>query len=222
MLKKYIIILIFLLALTGCSSEYNIEFNNNKIKEEIITNISSSDIPNQDSSIAEVDDRVTPFIQEDQYPFADDEEKKYKKTVNEESGNTKVTLQYTYSHDDYRKSKVYNTCFEKKSFNNLDNGYQLNFSGTFYCLYGDEVVVNIKTNNKVISNNATKVNGNTYTWIINAENVNDVNIDIKISKYSKVVDYVLYAVAIIIFIVAGIFGYNIYQKIKNRDSVNEI
>ncbi len=221
-MKKALSIIIAIFLLTGCSSEYNLELSNNKIKEKIVTNILDSDIPSQQSSISEVDDRITPFINNDQYPFDDSDDKKYKKTIKEDNGTTQVTLEYNYSHSDYRKSKIYKTCFEKARFDNLDNGYQLNFTGKFYCLYGDELVVNIKTNNKVISNNATKVSGNTYTWIINNDNVNDININMKISDQSKTINYVLYVIAAIFFIAVIIFGYNVYQKIKNRDSVNEI
>jgi len=50
--------------------------------------------------------------------------------------------------------------------------------------YMDNVVVNIKTDLKVSKNNADKVEGNTYTWIINKDNYSNKPINIEISKLS--------------------------------------
>ena len=98
----------------------------------------------------------------------------------------------------------------------------MNFSGSFYCLHGDSVTINIKTNNEVISHNADKVSGNTYTWVINKDNAQDTNISINISKKSMYIKPIIYIILGVVFLVLSIGAYIAYNKIKNRDSINDI
>ena len=223
MKKNIFLIIISLLLLTGCSSEYTLEFNNKSIKENITVDIMDSDIPKKTSNmLSELDDRITPFMEEDQYPFAGDETKKYNKKVTDISSGKRIEFKYKYSHNEFRNSTTYNTCFENKEFTEERNSYIINFGGKFFCRHTDEVVINIKTNNYVISNNADKVEGNTYTWIINDDNIDKTDIQIVISKKSKSTKYILYAILAAIVLVLVVSGFSIYSKIQNRDSVNEI
>lgn len=222
MKKNIIILLISFLFLTGCTSEYTLEFSNKKIKENITVDILDSDISNMTSQVAEVDDRITPFIEEDQYPLMNNKDVKYKKKVKNIDLGKRVNLKYTYSHDEFKESKAFNMCFEKKEFSELRKGYSLNFSGKFYCKYTEDVVIKIKTNNVVVSNNADKVEGNTYIWYINSSNVDNVNISMELSKKVKYTKYVIYTILGIIGVVLLVGGLKIYEIIKTRDNVNEL
>lgn len=222
MKKNIIILLISILFLTGCTSEYTLEFSNKKIKENITVDILDSDISNMTSQVAEVDDRITPFIEEDQYPLMNNKDVKYKKKVKNIDLGKRVNLKYTYSHDEFKESKAFNMCFEKKEFSELRKGYSLNFSGKFYCKYTEDVVIKIKTNNVVVSNNADKVEGNTYIWYINSSNVDNVNISMELSKKVKYTKYVIYTILGIIGVVLLVGGLKIYEIIKTRDNVNEL
>ena len=223
MRRKCILMFIFFTILTGCSSEYNIEFSNNKIKENLKVDILDSELPKQfDEKIYSSSDIITPFINNDQYPFFGNEKIVYNKTVNKNGKTTHVELNYDYSHADFLNSNVYKSCFENSNFVTNKKYYDLNFSGTFYCLYGNELVINIKTNNEVISNNADKVNGNVYTWIINKDNKDKVDIQIRISKHTIYLKTIIYSIIGILFIVLLFVGYIFYNKFKNRDSVNDI
>ena len=223
MRKKIIFLSILLISLTGCTSQYNLEFSNGKIKEEIITTILPTDIPKKAANaVSELDDRVTPFINNDQYPIFDNTKIKYDKKVKKVNDSTIVTLKHNYSHDEFRKSNTFKSCFRYSSFKENYKNYDLVFSGDFYCLYGDEVEINIKTNNIVISNNADKVSGNTYTWIINRKNLGNVDINMKISKKSNVTSYIIYVIIGVIVVVLAGFGYTAYKIIKNREEVNKI
>ncbi len=225
-MKKKLFLIIFVLLLTGCTSQYNINISNDKIEEEIVSNILVQDIPVQSTAEIqagiELDDQVTPFIEDDQYPFIDDEKEKYNKTVEKKTTQTIVKLNYNYTFDEYRRSRVYNTCFQNKELVENKNDYSLNFGGKFYCLYGDELKVNIKTKNKVLYNNADEVKGNTYTWIINKDNLNKVNISMQISKTPAVVTSVAMIIIGIVGVILIAFGFVAYKNIKNRESVNEI
>lgn len=223
MKKKLVFLGILLLSLTGCTTQYNLEFSNGSIKEEIITTILPSDIPTKKSSdISEVDDRVTPFIENDQYPLVNNTKVKYKKKVKKSGNDTIVSLSYNYNHDEFRNSSTFRSCFRNYVFDEQYKGYTLNFSGDFYCLYGNEVVINIKTNNKVLSHNADKVSGNTYSWVINRENLGKVKINMEISKKTKITSSIIYVIVGIIAVVLCVFGFIVLKKIKNKDSINEI
>lgn len=225
-MKKKMFLVLFVLLLTGCTNQYNINFSNDKIEEEIVSNILIQDIPVQSAAeIAagiELDDSVTPYIEDDQYPFIDDTEKKYEKTVNKGTTSTQVKLNYTYSHDEYRNSRVFKTCFKNKELTETRNYYNLSFSGDFYCLYGDEIEVNIRTDNEVLYNNADKVNGNVYTWIINRDNKNKANISMQISKKSAKVNSIFMVIIGIVGVILVIGGFIAYKNLKNHEAVNEI
>ena len=182
-----------------------------------------TDIPKAVPGIdVELDDRVTPFIENDQYPLVNNTKVKYKKKVKKSGNNTIVNLKYNYSHEEFRKSSTFKNCFRHAEFKEKRNGYSLDFSGDFYCLYGDEVVINIKTDNKVLSNNADKVSGNTYTWVINRKNLGHVKINMELSKKTNISGYIIYVIVGIIGIVLCVFGFIVFRKIKNKDSINEI
>lgn len=225
-MKKNILLLILILILTGCTSEYNINFDNDEIKENIVVTIPDSSIPiyteeEREANIAP-DDPVTPFIENDQYPFLNNEEIKYKKNVDKKGDITTVTLDYTYTHDSFQKARTFKSCFEEPYYEENKDSYTLNFSGNFYCLYGDELKINLKTNNEVLENNADEVKGNVYTWIVNRDNYQKLNINIEISKKARVfkpVAMIILGIIGTILIVGGIVA---YIKIKNRESVNEI
>ena len=222
-MKRKYIIFILIIILTGCSSEYNIEFSNKKIKENIKVDILNSDIlPKYDVKIYGSTDKATSFIKNDQYPFFGNEDIVYNKKVDKSGNVTHVELNYEYTHDEYLNSTAYKGCFENSELVTNKKNYNLNFYGSFYCLYGDELVINIKSNNEVISNNADKVNGNVYTWIINKDNVDNVNIQMKISKHTIYFKMIIYAIIGVLFIGLIISGYIVYKRYRERDSVNDI
>ena len=221
-MKKNIFILIgFIFLITGCSSEYNLEFSNDIIKEHTIVTIKDSEIPSK-SSTGELDDRITPFIENDQYPFYGKYDKVYKKKVTKKGDTTTVVLDYTFSHDDFKNSTVYKGCFKSSDLTETNDGYSLHMHGSFYCLYGDELTINIKTNNIVLEHNADKVSGNVYTWIINKDNMTDTNIKMEISKKNRYTKYIGYTIVIILVIGLCVGGYFVYKRFKDRDSINEI
>lgn len=223
-MKKVIMVLvIFVFILTGCSSEYNLEINNSKIKENIKVEILDADIPKEVPGIdVELNDRITPFINNNQYPIFNNTKIKYKKKVTKVGDLTKVTLNHTYTHDEFRNSNTFKTCFENAEFKKTRKGYDLNFSGSFYCLYGDSIKINVKTNNKVINHNADKVSGNVYTWVINDNNVKNVDINLSLSKQSALITPLLYVIASAIFLVISVFAYRFYKIYKAKDSVNDL
>lgn len=221
MKKRIIFIILFIFLLTGCSTEYNLEFSNKGIKEHVVVNIPDSSIPKKDSN-GQIDDRVTPFIENDQYPFFGSYDTIYKKKVNKKNGVTTVTLDYKFTHDNFNKSYVMKGCFSESKYEKDKKSYHLHLYGSFYCMNGDKVTINIKTNNRVLEHNADKVSGNVYTWYIDKNNKLDTNIKIDISKELWFERYIGYAIVIILFVVAAFAGYKVYSRFKDSKDRNEI
>jgi hypothetical protein len=222
MKKKVLLLIASLFLLTGCTNVYNITINDNTISEEIISVIPDTDIiPRTQQEIAdgiEADDQITPFIKENQNPFIDNDKIKYKKTVSKSGNNTIVRLSYDYDIDSFKHSRVYNECFEK-SVVKRENGYlRLGFVGEFYCLRGDSITINIKTNRKVLNDTADDVENNVYKWTINDSNQDKVNIqmilDDKVDTGSSNGYTLILVVVLIIFI--GIELYFIFHKKERK------
>ena len=187
MKKKLLILVALIFLITGCTTEYNIVIDDSSIKEEIVSTITDEDIPVQTEeekqAEIELDDEITPFIKEDQFPF-EDERVKYDKKVYQKDGKTIVKLTYNYSYDEFTQSKTY-SCFDKHKLSNNNGALDIEFNGGFYCLMGDSVTINLFTDKIVTETNADKVDGNKYTWTINDENVDDVSIILKTTENIK-------------------------------------
>ena len=184
-MKKKIFIICLLLLTFGCSSQYNLNIKDDRIEESIVSKISNDEIPASSNlkimGDIEVDDQITPFIKNDQFPFINDETIKYDKSVKNKDGYTTVTLRHNYSFDDYKRSKAYN-CFENKDFYEDNGFYNISLYGTFYCFHGDDITINVKTDFKVVNNNADIVDNNVYTWVIDEESHTNKEIILKMKK----------------------------------------
>lgn len=210
------ICLIFLL--TGCNSQYNLEINNGTFKETIVSDI----YPDSKKSLSvegiEEDDQITPFLEMDQYPFSNDNNIVYSKTIEMIDDYQRVTLKYKYNENEFENSKAINNCFENYRYFH-DDKYIIELSGTFYCLYTDSLDINIKTDYKVLENNADDVNNNIYTWHINRENLDDVSLRIVLDKSSMShVNDLLIFIIIIFIILIFVISYIMFRKIKQKNS----
>ena len=223
-MKKNILLLGLLILLSGCTTKYNLTFSGDKIKENIDINIDNAEIKLGESYVPgiESDNRINNILKEDQYPLFNNEKVKYDKKVTRKGSYTNVKLSHSYTFDEYLSSNAYLTCFENKKMTKNRNSYSLSLNGNFYCLYSDDIEINIKTDREVLKHNADKVKGNTYTWIINSENVKDANIYFQMSTRYKTINTILIVVALVVGVVLLGGGFIIYSKLKNRDSINEI
>ena len=216
MKKKLLFIIILLLCLTGCNVEYNLTFNGNIVSEEIISTISTSEIPKlteeEKNAGISLNDRITPFIENDQYVFEDDNTVIYDKNV-ETRGNKKiVTLKHDYTMAEFLNSKVYNTCFDQSYIGNYEEGFLIIFKGEFYCSGGGQVKVNVKTDKYVADNNADIVSEDgIYTWVINEENMDNTELYLYVlNEEAQSSDSNGIVLAILIIILLAIIGFGVY------------
>lgn len=226
-MKKISLMITALLMLVGCSNEYNLTITNDKITEDINIVIPKSLLTNYDNqssernpeTYVEEDDQITPFLSNDQYALKN---KKYQKEVTEDNDNYYVNLNYEYKPEEFKEGRALSSCFENVTYENNNDYYLINLSGRFYCLYGEETVINVKTANVVEEENADEKKGNTYTWTINKDNVNDAKITLKVLKKTKVERYLLVGVLVATVSAVIIASVVMSQKIIDRKKTNEI
>ena len=214
---KWLTLLFILIIMTGCSGEYYLTINDNQMSEKITMNIYESDHKKRQYEADKID-IASDFIKKDYYAFFENYDELYNKKILKKNNYTSVILDYDFTMDNYDKSYYINSCFQTKKINQNKDTYIIELSGNFYCLYGKELNIKVKSYNKVISSNADNVNGNVYTWNINSGNVKDVSIMMKIKierLFNNFIRYILIiSVSIIILIVVLIFLRK--QKANNK------
>jgi len=216
-MKKILIVFMFFLV-CGCSVDYNLEISNNSFKENIDVKISKSEIPDKSTNDGvEVDDQITPFINESTPSIFGVDDKFYNKNISETDEYFDINLKYDYTFDEFKNAYSIKSCFENVEILGEDV-YYINLSGIFYCLYSDSVDIKIKTNNEVIKHNAQKQDGNTYIWNIHNGNVNNVDILFEVSKDIKNKNLIMEILIIVsLLTVLGIVVLIIKKKNKENN-----
>ena len=170
---KIIIILLFTILLAGCSKEYYLTVEDNRIIEEFDTVIEDNVENNERLNL-------------NYYPLHADDETIYKKTIKRENNMLKVHFSYSYNPKKFAYANSINQCFEKKEvIVDNDKYYYFKLEGFKACISDYDLNINIITNNNVLTNNADKINGNTYTWYLKEDNKDNFNLEIKIEKGAK-------------------------------------
>lgn len=170
---RYLLVIFLLLFITGCTSEYNITIEDEKVKEELI--------------VQDVDNF---YIDKFDNLLAIPTENKYYNVVKTDN---KVKFSYTYNFDNYKDSNIVKNCYEALQIYKENDYYVLQSGLTFNCnsiqISDFEKVdfttlnVNIKINNyEVLESNADFINQNVYTWNINNNNYSNKPIIIKFKK----------------------------------------
>lgn len=174
---KNIILLMVVLFITGCTVDYDLTFDENSVEEKINIILETTD--EKENAIHMDNEEYYAIIEKDKaLPY---------KKIKDESGNYNFT--YNYSLSDFKKSRFTN-CYDAYSLIN-EQGY-VTFSTTkeFKCLVYDymtidNVNINIKTDYKVVENNADEIRDNTYIWHINSENSDNKPILFKYNTKQK-------------------------------------
>ena len=174
-LKK--ILLIGLLFLTGCSVNYNLEFKDETLNE----NIEFFDITSTELETLKKDTKYAIFNVSEQIPY---------NAVYEESNDLKASYNYTYSIDNFNKSLYFNDCFDAVNFVKNEENYILSTSKGFKCLsldyyFADKISIKLSTNHEVIENNADYINGDKYIWNIDENNAEQTQIYVKFGEVKK-------------------------------------
>lgn len=172
-MKKGFLLIIAILLLSGCTVEYNVNFTKNSANELVILNNVTDEVFPVEAYYNEQGASETP-IEIEGIEYYD---------ITKSANATNLT--YNFPIDRYPESKGANLCYKNVSINKMNDG-SFNLLTTKYnsCIdyYPEleQIIINLKFTNdfNITRNNADKVDGNTYTWIIDRNNYNNKGIEL--------------------------------------------
>lgn len=182
-MKKNIILLCIIFLLTGCNVEYNVTISNDKIDENI------SVYTNTLNFTSESDGNSNNINNIDYYAYnLSDSKYKYNKTIKKSNNMYEINLTYSHNPNEFINSTALNY-FKYHSFINDEKYYYIKLQDGLKNGYKDKisknVLLKITTNNKVVQNNADKIDGNTYIWEITKQNADEKEILFQVMKNEK-------------------------------------
>ncbi len=180
---KKCMILICLIFITGCSARYTIEFNDKSIKDKL--SVYGIDLHSYNDIKEGVYSPIPAFkdaIINLEEPIKNEGVEYY----NISGDDSNAYLDYKFELSDFEDSYFANTCYDYfKVFQEKDE-IIISTGKNFKCFFPgrnlDSVDIVIKSNHKIIYNNADEVKNNEYIWHINKSNKDDANIQISFSK----------------------------------------
>lgn len=217
MKKKMLIMILSVLLLTGCTVNYNLEVENNSLKEVISGTVTKEEAENDVNSTAP--SIVNELIYSENVPIAVGTNT-YNRELNENGNNINYKFSYDYDMSNFANSSLINTCFENREIVDLGDYYSIKLSGDFRCLYANNININVTSNLKVISNNAKKVKNNTYSWTIDKTAVDIEFVVDKNTPYTKSSNSggsTLRIVSFIVLIILSGITYLLYKKRNNNE-----
>lgn len=189
-MKKIILIFLSIILLSGCDINYNIDISNNKISTDLDLSVSETDYKNyNDNQEEKLSATLYEYFDEREILAFDDMNYKdfYNKKVSKNGRSLDINYTYKYTYLDFYKSSMLNTCFEDFIVLNEDNYFYVKAFGKFNCYY-DDTKINIKTDRKVINSNHDSYKDGVYTWNIDRDKSNNVNIIFQVDKESHFVE----------------------------------
>ena len=194
-MKKNIFLVLILFVLTGCTANYEIEINNNKIKEKLTVLENNVELFDKENDSGwTLRDSFNAILSRDEFSKDD---------YSIESLNNKNQLGFKYNNEKLESiinSTILNQCYTNPSVKIKNNIVEIQTGDSFECyeLYEnlESVKVTFKTNHKVISTNADLKQDNKYIWNITEKG--NKNIKISYDNSKKNTDFNIY-----IYIVVG-------------------
>lgn len=208
---RFFIFLGFIFFISGCSIDYTLVINDNYFDERISVVVDDSS-----ENINQTLKNYSPLHYSDDIFY----EKKIKKS----NGKTIVKLHYRYSLEEFRNANSINQGFYNRDIK-VDNGIiYLNFSDFSGFAAKVDFDIKIRTDNKVLKNNADKVNGNCYIWHVDSDNKDKLNIEMQIKKGTDKSLFKKYQFIICFVIGIVVIGitFGVYITFKNHKKNNEI
>lgn len=194
---KVIFIFILMMFFTGCNAEYNLNISNDNIVESTNFYIEDDDLASTNSPFSSLDEMADYYFLQDYAIFYSDAINNafYEKNKISDNGKYGINLTHTYSFKKFNDSYLLNYKYIDKNYkvgkktitidiNNFSSFYKHEVGDDFNNLNFNNLTINIKTNLKVLENNADSVNGNVYTWNINKDNSSVKRVYIKVKKGS--------------------------------------
>lgn len=171
-IKKLIIIILFLLILTGCTTKVNLEISDNIVYEQII-------IDDQTTPKTSFRNYIPVFNKDeivDTHPDISEPNISYYK---KETKDNKIYYSYAYRLNEYNNSKTMKNFFSSSAIVSSERTGIMELYTSSDGIYVfdkypslSRLEINIKTALEVEESNADNVSGNTYTWVFTPSNKN--------------------------------------------------
>ena len=235
-MKKIIMGLFLIFLIVGCGSS--------TISNTISYNLDISDSYNERISIAlpknayEIAKNNSPFVGQsvsyeyallygDIHPITTSSDIVYKKEVKDFDDSINVQLDYNYPEKDFLNETYIYKCFENYDINGTDDYFEISLSGKYFCLSSfDKLVINVTNSNYILESNGVKTKKG-YTWTINKNNYNNVDIYYKFSraysnmatsvsndKNKNIFKRVFSIITLMVLVIAIIFWFKARKKYK--------
>lgn len=184
--KKLALFFFILIVATGCDGVYNLEIYDNKYREDAtITETNTLNWYDKNENGVSFRDFLDEEYNRDNYY--------YHKTMLSDSSALALNYKSDFDLNAYSSLGLPYRCYDYFNIIEEDTTILISTSNKNQCYerykWLDNITVNLKTNHKVLDNNADSVKGNTYTWNLTRENASDKSLQIKISKYDFVNNY---------------------------------
>lgn len=220
-MKKIIILFFLCIALTGCSVNYTLDFNEDEIKENIVLNFDEN-IRNIASKINGDGLYLEKELVENRIPALNNAKGFYLKNINIKESKSIVTLNYTYSYENLINSYIVNKCFEKTIFVNGDESYSFELSGAFTCFDQEDINIKISSKYKVINNNASSHKDGYYIWKLKrsdkTHNIRFLISKTKLETEKEPMQFGSFKIITLIIILLGSIIFFFIQKRINRNT----
>ena len=202
---KFLFIIIFVLFLTGCSSNYDLFLDIDSIDEKLTINMSKEEYMENYDTIAS------------NKSVFDDNSTFYNTEVIDNVDNYLVTYSHSYSHNDYFNSLNMNSCFNEIKHDINGSIETISLTG-FKCLQGDNLRVIVDSKYKIYNSSAHMINGNKNIWDINYDNKDNITISFMIdynkTYFNKDIVLSIFLIAVLIFLITILFKKK--KKVRRR------
>lgn len=225
-MKIKILILVFIMfMMCGCSASVDIEIKDKKVFESVDITAYQNVIYTKEILNTSFRNYIPVYARDlivDTLPDTPREGiKYYEKTTTDLGNGYKFNYKYTFGLDEYSEARTIKDGFRYYdfSYNDTNNTITISTDDNGLLYFNDydqldEVRINIKTNYFVESNNADKVDGNTYTWVFNKDSKKSIEMTIDTDSDGVVSSNNL----VLILSVAIVAAILVFLTLKSRDN----
>ena len=217
-MKKLILIICLMFLVTGCDVSYELKINADETFDEKTT----FSFLNQEMTV----DDLSVYIKTNQ-PISNSryEAKYYDSRIYTNGIYNDLIYDYVHNINSFRKSTFVDTCYPNMKITESDDEIKIESGKGFRCLnpdnglITDHVDIAIVSELEVLENNADEVNGNTYLWTVNENNVQDKEVNLVLKRNTKnSTDINYFLIFGIIGVIIVILGIGLFLISKNRQN----
>ena len=196
---KYLLLVVLIFMMCGCTAEVNLDISSDKISESVdITFYQNALYPKEfiKTSFRNYIPIYASDVIVDTEPDLPHSDIKYYEKMETDLGNGYLfNYKYNFNIDEYSEARTVKDGFKSYnvSYDDTNNTLTLSTNSGRILYFDDypmleEVTVNIKTDYLVEENNADKVVDNTYTWVFDRDSDKNINMVIDTTATLKEID----------------------------------